>query len=163
MPKLLLFAPCEKVIVNSQDNTTSLITLLETIGLSLSEKELSAVPDDTSLPITWHMLALWQGEQEDYGKKFIQKFHLELPTGEPTKVSGIMPMSFSLELPNFRSIANLLGFPLAPLLHTKAIDAKVSLREEAQPESEWVERGSFRIHVKHGLPSTPNPKPIIIP
>lgn len=57
MPKLLLFAPCEKVIID-RDGLVSLITIVERLEVALPA-DLQLQPR-TVVPTRWQTLAIWQ-------------------------------------------------------------------------------------------------------
>ena len=145
MPKLLLFAACEKVIVNETDNTTSLISLLEAINIAVVEGEESKIPSDASIPLSWHVLSLWQSEPADEGKRLEQRFYIELPDGEAVNISGTMPIGFEPNKPNFRGVIGIMGFPLAPLLKTKRVVLKLDFREVGT--NPWKSASEYSIHI----------------
>ena len=78
MPKILIFAPCDKVIISEDDNTTSLISLIEAFTIGIPEDV--QFPEDTSIPIRWHIVhcEIVEGEGD---KRFEQRTNLNCPTG----------------------------------------------------------------------------------
>jgi hypothetical protein len=65
MLKLIMFAPCEKVIVNKSDNTTPLITLLERVSIVISESVEGKLPADAAIPFRWTAFALLRSEENE--------------------------------------------------------------------------------------------------
>ena len=59
MLKLLIYAPCEKVIV-ANDETVSVISLMESISVNIGGE----MPADALAPIRWSVLSLWKRDQE---------------------------------------------------------------------------------------------------
>ena len=113
MPRLLLFAPCERVIIGD-DGTASLITLLETLRLNVEQG--AALPDedkDLAVPFTWHALALWTREETDKdGPSYNLKLQLVMPNGA-TPIELETHLAFGEGKPNHRSVFKVVGFPIA--------------------------------------------------
>jgi hypothetical protein len=70
MPRLLLFAPCEKVISAQEDNGASLIALLQGFELPTQPPE-----ENLMAPIPWYAFALWEAINEEPGR-FSQRIQL---------------------------------------------------------------------------------------
>jgi len=108
LPKLLVFAPCEKVILDEQGNP-SLIAIIQ--GLSTPP-----LPPDTALPsnpmgfMRWDVFTLWQRESGDAEREFVQLCQL---VGPDNGVSLNADMSFKVEASTQRNIMSFFGFPLA--------------------------------------------------
>jgi hypothetical protein len=143
MPKLLAFLPCETVII-AQNNTTSLITVLEQLTIAIPPDV--EIPPDAQLPKSWHVYSLWQRLPEDEGKKFEQRFSLITPEGKET-AQGILPIEFAPGIYNFRNIFNILGFPL---VDAGMCRLKLSLREVGGNE-EWHEVAEYSLNVVRGV------------
>jgi hypothetical protein len=155
MPRLLLFAPCEKLIINQADNTTSLITLLETVNLPIPLGDEDKVPEDANAAFSWHIIALWQSTgEEDTQKEWEQRFVLGLPDGQETKLSGVMPIRFTKEKPNFRNVINILGFPLKPVLDADSCILKLYLRDKERED--WSFIADFRMLIRRQAKKEPN-------
>ena len=108
MPKLLIFAPCEKVIID-QENNPSLISVLQ--GLTSTLPKDAKVPQDALAVIRWTIFTLWNREEADEGKEFTQDCVLLSPDGKPT-INVSMPFRFTGSTQ--RNIMQLYGFPIAP-------------------------------------------------
>ena len=80
MPKLMVFAPCEKVIVDSNTGTPSLISLLNTI--STIAKAGVEIPSDGAVFRTWDTFTLWWPMPEDRDKQIRQITQIILPDGK---------------------------------------------------------------------------------
>jgi hypothetical protein len=149
MPRLILFAPCEKVIVDENLHTTSLIVLLEALNIAVPESEQDKIPKDAVIPFSWHVIALWRHTPEDEGKKLEGRFEVFLPTGETLGIKGTMDIDFQPGKPNFRNVVNILGFPLHPLLKTDECIFKLFFREKGD-ENEWQFAADFPVIIVHG-------------
>src|SRR5438445_11897758 len=66
MPKLLLFAPCERVAIDQQNNPT-LISILQQWSAPSEE-----IAEQAFAPQRWDIFALWYRTPEAVGKEFVQ-------------------------------------------------------------------------------------------
>ena len=65
MPRLLLFAACERIIL-ADDNTVSLISLLEKMEMTAHVAPGEPPPaGDAMSPFSWNVLATWTREDGD--------------------------------------------------------------------------------------------------
>lgn len=107
MPKLLMFAPCEKVIID-QNNNPSLIGVIQ--GLT------TPLPTETQTPpgafglMRWDIFTLWQRQDGDEEGEYEQECQLIGPGGSTTIQTS---MRFKFVGPTQRNIMSLYGFPLA--------------------------------------------------
>lgn len=112
MPRLLIFAPCEKVIID-QNNVISIISVLQELRVELPE-----LPRDTDgktpvVPMKWDVLSFWTRTDDDEPQTVYRaRFALIAPTG--TELSGFGSAGeFSFENKiNYRLITTVLGFPV---------------------------------------------------
>lgn len=111
--KLLIFAPCEKVILDKAGNP-SLISIMQNVHITVPDGE--TVPDNAVSPKEWFVFTHWLASDEDMGVTLSQKTQVILPDG---KVFGDPPVtssaSFKVDDPEKRIIQNLvtlLGFPV---------------------------------------------------
>lgn len=107
MPKLLMFAPCEKVIID-QNNNSSVISILQDVQVEVHSTEL---PQDAAVPMRWEVFTLWLREASDEGKKFEQICELLTPEGKRAARGTI---SFEMTKRLHRNVMTLMGFPLVP-------------------------------------------------
>ncbi|MEO6727189.1 MAG: hypothetical protein ABIU20_08080 [Blastocatellia bacterium] len=77
MPKLVYFLPCDRVIV-SQEQTISLITLIENVILNIPEEKEAELPDDAIVPKEWNAISSYRWEPDDLGKEYEQRVSLTL-------------------------------------------------------------------------------------
>jgi|SoiMetStandDraft_2_1073263.scaffolds.fasta_scaffold629529_1 hypothetical protein len=107
MPRLLLFAPCEKVITDQQGNSVSLITLLQEIRYSVFQNV--QIPPNAALPMKWDVLSLWEKETGDEGIEFEQKIRL---VDRNERVLIEYGAQFRFEKRVHRLTLRILGFPM---------------------------------------------------
>lgn len=142
MLKLLVFAPCERVIVNQDDNNSSLIVILETVNITLPLG--TQVPGDALIPFRWTVYALWRFEPEapGVGAQFEQRSVLVSRDGQ-SYFDNTLPFTIPADGRNHRTTVQLPGFPVLP-----AGDAllKLSIRE-AREGVDWRDVADFPIRV----------------
>jgi hypothetical protein len=63
VPELLLFAPCEKTIVDNA-GTLSLVSILQGVAVDIPESE---PRENAVVPMKWEIVTLWSRSQEDSG------------------------------------------------------------------------------------------------
>jgi hypothetical protein len=78
MPKLLAFVPCERVIVAKDDNSTTLISLMQGLHIELPED----APDKVVAPMSWATFSLWYKQPGDEGVTYEQRVELIDPDGQ---------------------------------------------------------------------------------
>ncbi len=105
--QLLIFAPCEKVITDQQNNHT-LVIIMQTVAVQFPPE--AEVPINVMMPREWAVYTMWQPEVEDIGKKFVQKLECVSPDGQiPMKA----PLPFEIKNDEtHRNILNIVGFPI---------------------------------------------------
>src|SRR5437868_6596097 len=80
MPKLLLFLPCEKAIVNEQDNNLSVIEILDTVTVTVPGD--FEVPQEAVAPLQWAIVTVWQITPEVSEKQYEQRTCVIHPDGQ---------------------------------------------------------------------------------
>lgn len=81
--KLVLFAACDKVLVD-QDRNLSLILIHHTVHLVIPSGQV--VPPNAMLPKEWYVTATWHANADEVGRNFTQIIEFDSPTG-----SAILP------------------------------------------------------------------------
>ena|SRR2546429_7386337 len=138
MPRLLIFAPCEKVILDQYGNP-SLIAVIQEIVSPLSPD--AQLPQNVLGMMRWDVFTLWQREPGDGDKEFIQDCAL---IGPGQKASIQASMTFKVGGKAQRNIMSLYGFPLAsPGEH----QLRLWLRESTASEEDRKEIASFPLTV----------------
>lgn len=118
MPKLLLFVPCEKAIL-AQDNSVSLINILETFTVTLPEEVKSKLPAPLKAPMNWVVVVLWERVPGDESKSYEQILRFVLPDGQ-IAFEGVERFEMSQRF--MRNIAAIEGVPAG-----QAGDCRLSL------------------------------------
>lgn len=144
MPKLLMFAPCEKVLIDQQNNI-SLIALLQEVSVEVPEPPLG-----TMAALKWDAFSLWLKTPDDAGRSYEQRVALFDPSGHPTGIEGSAPLNFGDKL-TLRNIATVFGFPISA---TGRYLLKLWLYEKGQPPKEHI--SEFPILVVRQSPKTPS-------
>jgi hypothetical protein len=106
MPKLLIFAPCEKVIID-QSNNPSLIGVIQ--GLMSPLPAQTIVPKKSMGLMRWDIFTLWQREEGDGEREYVQECQLIDPDGSTTIQASIR---FKFIASTHRNIMSMYGFPL---------------------------------------------------
>ncbi len=107
MPRLLLFAPCEKLIVDEDGNPT-LFTVIQNISVSVPAGQ--EIPSDVMTPQGWDVLTLWHPEPGDEGKTFHERLEFEQPGGS-VPIRGTVKFMFS-DGKTQRNKTHVQGFPV---------------------------------------------------
>jgi hypothetical protein len=95
MPKLELFVPCEKVLVD-QNRLFNLITVLETVMIGFPEG--TEVPENAFSEFPWQIAISWRRQPGDEGRHWEQNLQIVLPNGDTAAES----MSSRSSVPTLR-------------------------------------------------------------
>jgi hypothetical protein len=134
MPRLLIFAPCEMVII-AQDQALSLIRVLSDITLATPE----SVPDNAALPFRWFIAAEWEVSPEERNRQWEQRITLQNERGE-TRLENNAEFVVADNITRHRMIATL-GF--MPVLPAGNYRLHISYRESGNPQ--WIPAQSYPI------------------
>src|SRR6266568_2429960 len=91
MPKLLLFVPCERVILGQGDNSVSLIVLIQKLQLNQVAPK---IDENTTMFARIHLFTEWQKAPNDQGKVFEQRFTFGTSGNKPN-VEALMEFTIS--------------------------------------------------------------------
>jgi len=78
MPKLVILAVCEKVLVE-RSGLPSLINIFQRMNVNLQDAPL---PENAISPARWAIFSLWQHDPSEFGVQFVQKLAVIKPNGE---------------------------------------------------------------------------------
>jgi hypothetical protein len=143
MPNLLIFAPCERVIVEQATNTISLIALLNDVTVPIPAG--GEIPMNAAAPQRWYVVSMWHRQSDESDRRFEQRVELIGPSGQ-TIVNAHASLTFPAGLIH-RNVVTIEGFPIG--LAGDYI-LRLSLRE---PDQEWVTRAEYPLKVEHHSPS----------
>jgi hypothetical protein len=80
MPKLLAYLPCEKVVIEEESKNISVLSILETVNVTLARGAPAPV-QNASIGMAWAIFTLWQKEKGESGE-FESKSVFVSPAGE---------------------------------------------------------------------------------
>jgi hypothetical protein len=109
MPKLLLFVPCERVILGQGDNSVSLIVLIQ--KLQLNQAQVALLPENSAVFTRISLFTEWQKAPNDSEKIFEQKFTFGIVGAKPVVESV---MDFKMSGRTQRTVGVLEAFPVVP-------------------------------------------------
>src|SRR6266849_5816162 len=129
MLKLLIYAPCEKVILAADDQTVSLISTMESVKVNVAGES----PANAVAPIQWSILSLWKRDQ-DVPEPIAIEERSEVFRPDDTMVTGgISKITVSNEHVFYRSILTIPVFPIG-------LPGMVKVRchtRQTNPETDW--------------------------
>ena len=139
MPKLLFFVPCQKVIVDEQEHSASVISIIEGLTAILP----TPIPEKAQIPLNWSIVTLWYQLPEDEGKSFEQRTAVILPNGE-TAASAVIP--FQMGQQNHRNVVSVFGYPIA---QSGQHVIRLELREVGDDSREWQLMSEYPLTLAH--------------
>ena len=139
MPKLLIFAACEKVILD-QKNVISLMSLLQEVTAELPAG-VSIVPQTASAPWQWTIVSIWEKFRSDQGKTFEQRSAFVTNTG--VKLLETPTATFEFKGDYHRIISQIAVMPIG--ISGKHL-IKAFLRENGS--TQWEEVGVYPLEIK---------------
>ena len=142
MPKLLVFAPCQSVLIDSEDSIVSMVQIIEHFGFSTQKQELDA---GSGIPFGWAVLSLWLRQDGDEGKVFEQRVELIDPSGAVRLRSDA---TFEMGARTLRQRLNIGGMPIQP---QGEYNLRLSLRE-SEGQHRVVAEWPFQIQRASGQP-----------
>jgi hypothetical protein len=92
MPKLLAYLPCEKVVIEEDSKNISVLSILETVNITLPEGAPAPAPN-ASIGMAWAIFTLWQKEKGESGE-FESKSVFVSPGGELLAETPIAKLAF---------------------------------------------------------------------
>jgi hypothetical protein len=147
MPKLLLFAACEQIIIDLS-NTISLLKLLQEVTVQVPAGV--TPPPNAGAPLQWHIISVFEQEQADQNKKFEQYCGLIANSGQILLQSPIS--LFELKADQHRITSPVAGMPVGIVgkHHLKCF-----IREKGT--TQWKECASYPITIKWATNISPAP------
>ena len=142
MPKLLIFAACEKAIISQGDSTPSLIAMFQQINIPMKGMP-EPLPEKPIVPFRWAVFAEWLFEEKEIGKHF--EYRLEFKS-EQEDGDAFFANASELHADKriMRAIGSLEGFPLVPPGEYRLL---ASIRQKG--EDQWDTQGNYPVTVTH--------------
>jgi hypothetical protein len=148
MLKLLIFAPCEKVIIG-EAGQSSVIGVIEMIRLQVNMDE--PIPSDALIPFRWGFLVLWNRDQPiEQPIKYQEQIRIFRPDGTDTGFHADAEFEVNMTFKNFRQHND--NIPVFPAGTEGPYELKLFLRRAG--EEPWEERGRFPVIIEHIKPNT---------
>src|ERR1051326_3506619 len=141
MITLLIFAPCEKVIIGTQDDAASIISVLETIKI----KAPADLPSEVMLPLRWTVLSVWKRDANiEDSVEFEQLIEVFRSDGSSAG-SGSGKFRVTKDHLMYRIIVD---FPLFPIGQQGQVFVRTKIRQ-TNPETEWSDIAEYPLLVIH--------------
>jgi hypothetical protein len=140
MPKLILLAAAQRVIIDPEDNSASLIAMIEEITVPVPPSGL--IEDMTAAGLPWALFALWQREPGDEETAYEQRVRLIAPDK-----SVAFDQSLPFQMTKLRHRITFRGYGF-PIRQEGVYTLEVSLRG-ALDKDRVVAQGEYAITVKH--------------
>ena len=143
MPKLLMFVPCERVLIEQGSNSVSLISVFSELRLKVKEP----LTPDASIPLRWNVIATWRKDNDERSKDFEQRVYLQGPSSEGPKIHVDLRTQFEMTKPNHRTVGTINGFPVAVagifdlVLELRVLDSEI-WREMARYPMTLIHEGA---------------------
>lgn len=142
MPRLLVFVPCRKVLIDEDDKTISLISLFDRVRVDVPVDN-SEIPSGLLVPLDWAIYSWWSADPEDMGIEFAQRVIMTSPTGEKIAETDNR-FVFTAERHRFT-----LKSPGFPVNIPGVWELKLLFRRE---EEEWQEKATYPMVVEYIQP-----------
>ena len=130
MPRLVLFAACEKAILESDGLSLSVIGVFTGLTVELPESGIDHVPNNAVAVRNWSIATAWVQTPDDGDKTFEQKIAIVAPDG--SQVAGGQ-IAFRMTHRNHNNVVRNQGFPVG---QTGEYQIELSLREAGEA-NEW--------------------------
>lgn len=124
MPRLLIFAPCERVILGQGDNSASLIVIIQDMQF-VAPQQVDALPKDAGAAVRLALYSQWHRTAGDEGKTFQQRIVFARANDEATIFDATT--DFQMTENSHRIIANI---PVLPFLEPGQYEFRVSIKEK---------------------------------
>jgi len=140
MLKLLIFAPCETIILSKDDNA-SIINVLETVRVNIK----GDLPAAALIPFKWSLMTLWKRDDTvDTSIEYEQHIQV-LRRDDTVAAEGRNTFTVSSQHLMYRLLAH---FPVFPIGQPGQVLVKGRIRQ-VNPETEWQDIAEFPLQVIH--------------
>ena len=148
MLKLLIFVPCEKVIIG-EGGQSSAIGVIEMIRVYVNPEE--PIPADALIPFKWGFLTLWNRDESiEEPIKYQEQIRIFRPDGTDAEFQADAEFEVNMTFRNFRQ--HNANIPVFPAGIEGQYELRLFLRRAG--EEPWEERGRFPVIVEHLKPNS---------
>ena len=143
MPRLLLFAPCDNVLVSAPHNSVSLIIVISEVTFP-SESPKTVAEKPTAAAMRWFVFSQWEFAADEAGFEFEQKIEMVGERKSAPLMENISAFKAEEGKPIHRMIAQLFAFPMVAGGPYRLI---LSLR--AKGGESWMQVGDYPIQISY--------------
>src|SRR5436190_19938161 len=152
MPTLLIFAPCEKLIVSAEGGMISLISVMERLQANIPQEIPLVRP--AAVPMRWALVSIWHRDASDEGKRYEQVFRVIGQDGRTVIHTEPTEITTTVGKPRCRIIIPMTQFPVTD----GSLAFRVLYREVGQEE--WTLKAEYPVEVSLSRESeAPAPSP----
>lgn len=126
MPRLLIFAPCERVILGQGDNSATLVTVIQQMQFQVPSGQ--PIPEGAGVFARFSIFSQWYKLPADTNRTFEQRIVLSIANENPI-LEAVTEFQMTERL--HRLIASV---PMLPVMHPGEYSLKLFLREKGQQD-----------------------------
>lgn len=151
MPHILLFAPCQKVIIDQIDTSISLISIISGVVVNMPpHDEANPLPENIAVPMQWAAVSVWLRLAEDENRLFEQQVNILGPGRHIFQSDAVVQFSMTERTHQIYVAAS--AFPFREAGEYALI---LSIRERDQNQ-EWRQVAEYPIEMRHNVQEAPN-------
>lgn len=147
MPRLLVYGICQKAIIDREDSTVSMISILS--GISVTVKA-GIIEPDAAILLPWGAVTTWLRLPDDENKAYEQKIDVLSPNGD---VSGESVVPFVMNRRSHQNAVSVNGFPVGIQGEYKV---RLWLRETQHQDQPWTIIADYPVEVTHIAEESPS-------
>lgn len=138
MPNLLIFAPCDNVLISKDTESISLVVIMTQV--IFPEPLPDTPPENSVAPMRWFVFSQWSMEQEDAGRVFKQR--VQLKRGQQVFFSAEQSFQGLPEKAHHRMVGSFHVFPLIP-----PGECQLVLDLQAPGDEDWKTVSTYPLQV----------------
>lgn len=131
MPNLLIFAPCDNVLISKDTESVSLVVIMTQVAFPGPLPE--NLPENPHAPMRWFVFSQWSLAEDEVGRIFEQR--IQLTRGQQIFFSAEQAFEGQAERTHHRMVGAFNSFPLIPPGECQLV---LSLREAGNEEWQTV-------------------------
>jgi hypothetical protein len=135
MPRLLLFGPCQKAIIDREDSVVSMIAIIAGVAVA------SPVSPDAAVQFPWAAVAVWERSPGDEDRAFEQLLQVVQPDDSAI---GASVVQFTFVKRTHQNVIRAVAFPVGQAgMHR----LRLSIREAGTEN--WNVAAEYPVEVEH--------------